>query len=107
MNGLEALLLRIDGMPQATIDEIEKATPAVAALIKTARANMPDLQALAALAVKAQPLLAKFAPLVQPALAEINTMLPAAQDVVAFLNSQSQKAAAPPPSPGGSSGDSD
>lgn len=86
MNGIENVLLRISGMPQSTIDEIEKATPAAAALIKLAQDNDTLIHEIVDLAAKAQPLLAQVAPLVNQAIIEIEALLPAARDLLAFLN---------------------
>ena len=86
MNGIENTLLRIAGMPQATIDEIEKATPAAAALIKLAKDNDALIREIVDLTTKAQPLLAQAIPLVNQAMIEIEALLPAAQDVLAFVN---------------------
>ena len=98
MNSAEQLLLRIDGMPQKTIDEIEAATPHVAALVKMVKDNMPLAQKIAAVFTEVQPLFAQVAPLIAPALGEIQAVLPAADDVLAFLKEQQgQLPAAPQP----------
>lgn len=87
-------------MPSETIDEIDKAMPGTAALIKLAKDNeqlFRDIVALATdaqpLLARAQPLLTKALPVIKQAMPEIEALLPTAQDVIAFL--QKQRAAAP------------
>ena len=82
-------------MPQETIDEVEKAAPHVAKLLKTFKDNEHLLIQTAALFDQAQPLItqaqalyAKLAPLIGPAMAEIDAVMPAAQDIVAFIQQQ-------------------
>ena len=98
MNGLEQLLLRANGMSQATIDEIEKALPTAAELLKLVRDNQILIGRIVALANEAQPLLAQAMPLVDKAVAEINAILPAAQDLVAFLQKANETLPVNPPS---------
>ena len=92
------LALRIAGMPSETIDEIDKAMPGTAALIKLVKDNeqlVRDIVALAAdaqpLLARAQPLLAKAIPVIKQAMPEIEALLPTAQDVIAFLQKQQAK----------------
>ena len=86
---------RLAGVPQETIDEVEKAAPHTAKLLKTFKDNEDLLVQAAALIDQAQPLIAKaqalyskLAPLIGPAMAEIDAVMPAAQDVVAFIQQQ-------------------
>ena len=93
MNGFETTLLRLSGVPQSTIDEVEKALPAVAALLKLYKQNEALIQKLLAVVAEAQPLVTQATPVINQALLEINAALPAAQDVIAFLQ------ATPPAAP--------
>ena len=79
-------MLSLAGLPQQTIDEIEKASPAAAALLKLANDNQQLIADIVALANKAQPLIAKAMPLINQATAEIKIVLPAAIDVLKFMN---------------------
>lgn len=88
MNGVETTLLRLGGVPQATIDEVEKALPSAAALVKLVQDNAALIQEIIDLANKAQPLLAQALPLVNQAIIEIDSVLPAAQDILAYLQTK-------------------
>lgn len=98
MNGIEATLLRLAGVPQTTIDEVEKALPHTAALLTLVRNNQDLLQRVAALLTEAQPLLVQVVPLINKALPEVLAIAPAAQDVVTFLQKQQSVAETPLPS---------
>ena len=80
--------LRLAGMPQQTIDELNGSLPAAASLIKLFKDNEPLIRKFQALAAEAQPLIDASVPLLRPAMAELDALLPAAQDVVAFLKSK-------------------
>lgn len=95
MNGLETTLLRIGGVPQSTIDELEKAMPAAAALVKLVKDNDVLIQQIIDFANKAQPLLTKALPLLDQAMSEVEAVLPAAQDIIAFLNTKSNDTLTP------------
>ena len=60
---LAEFALRLDGVPQDTIDKIEAATPGAAALVKLVKDNDSLIREIIALAKKAQPLFAQAAPL--------------------------------------------
>ena len=98
MNGFEQLLLRANGMSQETIDEIEKALPTAAALLKLVRDNQILIGRIVALANEAQPLISQAMPLIDQAVTEINAILPAAQDLVAFLQKSTETLPVTPPS---------
>ena len=83
------LALRIAGMPRETIDEINKAMPSTAALLKLIKDNDALIKQIIQLAGEAQPLLVQALPVIKQAMSEIDAVLPAAQDVVAFLQKQS------------------
>lgn len=90
MNGIETTLLRLGGVPQDTIDEVEKALPSVAALLTLYKQNQDLITKLLSVAQEAQPLLAKATPLLNQALLEVNKVLPAAQDIVSYLQDRGQ-----------------
>ena len=85
MNALETIALRMDGMPQDTIDEVAKALPAAAALIQHIQNNGDLVQKWLALINESQPLMPRTLVLVNEAIKEIDAILPAAQKVAAFL----------------------
>ena len=89
--------LRLAGLPQATIDEIEKAAPATADLIKILRDNDQLIRKIGALYAEAKPLIDQAIPIVQKAYAELQTILPAAQDVAAFISAQQKPPSVPAP----------
>ena len=84
MNGLETTLLRLYGIPQETIDEIDKSLPAVAALVKLAQDNEDLIRQVMKVAAEAQPLAAQMLPLIDKAMVEVQTVLPAIKDIIAF-----------------------
>lgn len=107
MNSIENAVLRIAGLQQDTIDKIEQASPAAADLIKLIQDNQdaakeaaaawdkvkplidqlaPILGQLSAIYEKHRPLIDKSTPLVKLAAADVQVILPAAQDVIAFFN---------------------
>ena len=88
MNGIETTVLRLAGVPQATIDEVEKAIPSVAALLNLFKQNEGLIKKILAVANEAQPLLAQVLPLINQALVEIDSILPAAQDVITYLQTK-------------------
>ena len=88
MNGVESTLLRLAGVPQATIDEVEKAVPTVAALLNLIKQNQDLLNKIVAVVTEAQPLLAQALPLDNQAIIEIDSVLPAAQDILAYLQTK-------------------
>lgn len=106
MNALLNTLLRLDGMPQETIDKIEAASPPAAELVKLVKDNgtlireaaafyaeaKPVLDRAVALYQKAQPLIDKATPLVGQAWADVEKVLPAAQEVLAFLQAPADAA---------------
>ena len=69
---------RLAGVPQDTIDKVEAAAPTAAKLMNLIKQNEPLIAQAAALEKQAMPL-------VEQAYAEIVAILPAAQDVAAFL----------------------
>jgi hypothetical protein len=88
MNGIEVTVLRLAGVPQSTIDEVEKAIPSTAALLNLIKQNQNLINKILAVVAEAQPLLVQALPLVNQAVVEINSVLPAAQDVLAFLQTK-------------------
>ena len=108
---------RLAGVPQQTIDEVYAAAPHTAKLMQIFK-DHEDLiiqgkalaDKFAPIIAEAQPLVAqalvfyaKLAPLIPPALKELDAVLPAAKDVVAFVQSQQQSAPVNeyPPTTGG------
>ena len=80
--------LGLAGVPSATIAEVEKASPAVAALLKLFKDNQPLLTKIEALLAEATPLVTQALPLLKQAQSEIVAVMPAAQDIVAFIAKQ-------------------
>lgn len=95
MNGFINALLRLNGVPQATIDEIVAASPAAGELLNMVKDNEALIVKVGTLYAEAQPLLQKAVPLVQQAWADIEKILPAAQDALALLNSKPETAPVP------------
>lgn len=103
MNGLINTLLRISGLPQESIDKISAASPAAAALVTLVKDNeplirdvgafyieaKPAIDKAVALYAQAKPLIDRATPLVPKAWADIEAILPAAEDVLNFLQKQS------------------
>lgn len=87
-------MLGMAGVPQETISEIEKAAPTAAALLKLLKDNDALIRKIVAVVGEAEPLIAQAAPLVNQALAEVRAIMPAAQDVIAFI--QNKQAAVDP-----------
>lgn len=79
------------GVPQATIDEVEKAAPATAALLKLFKDNQPLIAKIEAVAAEAAPLVTQALPLIKQAQAELMIVMPAAMDIVAFVQKQAAK----------------
>ena len=102
---------RLAGVPQETIDEVYAAAPHTAKLIQTfkdhedlivqGKALMdkfgPAITEAMPLIAQAQAFYAKLSPLIAPAMKEIDAILPAAQDVVAFVKSQQPDPSQPAP----------
>ena len=82
--------LGLAGVPQATIAEIEKAAPTVAALLKLFKDNQSLIAKIEAVAAEAAPLVIQALPLIKQAQAELMIVLPAAQDVVAFIQEKTK-----------------
>ena len=91
-------MLGMAGVPSELIAEVEKVAPNAAALLKLANDNAGLLDEIRATATKAAPLLTKAIPLINAAAVEIKIILPAAQDVIAFI--QKQQVASAQPAPG-------
>ena len=97
---------RLAGVPQKTIDEVNAAAPHTAKLLQTFKDHEDLIVQGAALLEKMQPVLveaqplladalalyAKLAPLIGPALKEIDAISPAATDLIAFFRQQQQTA---------------
>jgi hypothetical protein len=86
---------RLAGVPQATIDEVETALPHAAKLLQTFKDHEDMIIRGKVLIDEAMPLLvqvqafyAKLAPLIAPAMAEIDAVMPATRDVLAFIQKQ-------------------
>ena len=102
---------RLAGVPQATIDEVEKAAPHMAVLLRLLKDNEPLIKQAQAFVAKVQPIIteaqpmlteamalyAKASPLIKSAMVEFDAIMPAAQDVVAFIESQNQTQTSEPP----------
>ena len=102
---------RLAGVPQETIDEIEKASPAAADLVRLIKDNQeligkgaalieeakPLLDKAAALYLQASPLIERATPLFNKAWTDVQTILPAAADVLAFIKSQQPDPTQPVP----------
>ena len=73
MSAIE-FVARMAGVPQELIDEVEKAAPQTAALLKLVKDN--------------QDLLLKLEALVTAATPEIMALIPTAQDVLKFIQAQ-------------------
>ena len=105
------MALRLGGVPQSTIDEIEKASPAAADLVKMVKNNQvligkiaafaaeakPTLDKAAALYIEASPLINQVTPLVNQAWIDVKDILPAAQDILALLKAQQAQSDQPAP----------
>ena len=103
---------RLAGVPQETIDEVEAAVPHTAKLLQTFKDHEdlivqgnalldkfgPVIAEAMPLIAQAQAFYAKLSPLIAPAMKEIDAILPAAQDVVAFVKSQQPDPSQPAPS---------
>ena len=81
-------MLGIAGVPSELIAEVEKVAPTVAALLKLVKDNDALIRKIDAVIIEAQPLLAQALPLINQAAAEMKIIMPAAQDVVAFIQKQ-------------------
>jgi len=93
------------GVPQQTIDEVEAAVPHTAKLLQTFKDHEdliiqgkalldkfgPVIAEAMPLIVQAQAFYAKVSPLIAPAIKEIDAIMPAAQDVLTFLQMQKQQ----------------
>ena len=102
---------RLAGVPQQTIDEVEAAVPHTAKLLQTFKDHEdlivqgkalidkfgPLITEAMPLIAQAQAFYAKLAPLIGSAMKEIDAVMPAAKDVVAFVQKQQtdQKAVSP------------
>lgn len=75
------IALRLDGMPQETIDLIDNAMPSAVRMIALVNEAQPLIDQALALFAKAQPLVAQ-------ANVELKTLMPAALAVRAFLQTQ-------------------
>jgi hypothetical protein len=87
-------MLGMAGVPSELIAEVEKVAPTAAALLKLAKDNDALIRKIGAVMTEAQPLLAQALPLINQAAAEVKVLMPAAQDVIAFI--QKQQAAVDP-----------
>ena len=85
---LAEFALGLAGVPQATIAEVEQASPAAAALLKLIKDNQPLIAKIEAVVTEATPLVVQALPLIKQAQAELLIVMPAAQDVVAFIQKQ-------------------
>lgn len=99
------------GVPQKTIDEVHAAAPHTANLIQIFKDHQdlivqgkalldkfgPVITEAMPLITQSQAFYAKLAPLIAPAMKEINAIMPAATDVVAFVQKQQIDAAKTPP----------
>lgn len=81
-------MLGLAGVPSELTAEVEKVAPTAAALLKLVKDNEALIRKIAAVATEAQPLIAQAMPLVNQAAAEIKIIMPAAQDVIAFIQKQ-------------------
>lgn len=93
---------RLAGVPQKTIDEVNVAAPHTAVLMQAFKDHEDLIVQGAALLEKIRPVLAeiqpllgqaqvfyaKIAPLIGPVLKEIDVIMPAAQDLIAFIQKQ-------------------
>ena len=93
---------RLAGVPQETIDEVNAAAPHTAKLLQTFKDHEdlivqgkalldkfdPVIAEAMPLIVQAQAFYAKISPLIAPALKEIDAIMPAAHDVLAFIQKQ-------------------
>ena len=93
---------RLAGVPQETIDAVEAAAPHTAALLQTFKDHEdliaqgkalldkfgPVLAEATPLIAQVQVFYAKLSPLIGPAMKEIDAIMPAAQDVIAFIQKQ-------------------
>ena len=84
-------MLGLAGVPSELIAEVEKVAPNAAALLKLANDNAALLDEIRATATKAAPLIVKAIPLINAAAVEIKVLMPAAQDVIAFIQQQQAK----------------
>jgi len=82
--------LGLAGVPQQTIDDVEKVAPQTAALLKLIKDNQPLIQRAQAVAAEAVALYTQAEPLIEQARAEVAAIMPAAEEVVAFIQKQSQ-----------------
>ena len=104
---------RLAGVPQHTIDEVEAAAPHTAKLLQIFKDNEgliaegkalldkfgPVIAEATPLIARAQTFYAKLSPLIAPAMAEIDAVMPAAEDVIAFVQKQSASSPETPPAP--------
>ena len=90
-------MLGLAGVPSELITEVEKVAPNAAALLKLAQDNAALLDEIRATATKAAPLIAKAMPLMNAAAVEINVIMPAAQDVIAFIQKMTPDPSHPAP----------
>lgn len=81
-------MLGLAGVPRELIAEIENVAPNAAALLKLAKDNEALLRKIGAVATEAQPLLTQALPLINQAAVEVKVLMPAAQDVIAFIQKQ-------------------
>src|ERR1019366_5005171 len=102
---------RLAGVPQQTIDDINAAAPHTAKLMQTFKDHEdliikgkalldkfgPVIAEAMPLIVQAQAFYAKVSPLIAPAMKEIDAVVPAAKDVLAFIKSQQPDPSQPAP----------
>lgn len=89
------LMLELAGVPNELVAEVEKSAPNAAALLKLIKDNQALLDEIRTTATKTAPLITQAIPLINQAAAEIKSLMPVAQDIVAFIQKQKQSAATP------------
>lgn len=103
------LAARLAGVPQQTIDDVYAAAPHTAKLLQTFKDHedlivqgkalldkfSPVIAEAMPLITQAQAFYAKVSPLIGPILKEIDAIMPATQDVLAFVQKQQASAAKP------------
>lgn len=97
---------RLAGVPQSTIDEVDAAAPHTAKLLQMFKEHEglitegkalldkfgPVIAEAMPLIVQAQAFYAKVSPLIGPAIKELDAVMPAASDMVAFVQQQNNPA---------------
>jgi hypothetical protein len=81
VNPLLKIAAELGGVPDSTIEEVEKTAPAMARLMRAAKQLQPIL-------VKAQPLIDETEPIVRAAYPDFVACLPTAEDIIAFIVSK-------------------